>query len=80
MFLLKTYYECQADTHYRKKVIVTAKAYAIDKGQSLPEMVENHFKFVIVSRKKIKEKQLSHKVRKLREIVKTDLDMDYKKF
>lgn len=62
-----------------KEVIDVAKEYARDKGQSLSEMVENYFKFVTVNRKKIKEKQLSPKVRKLRGIIKTDNNLDYKK-
>lgn len=61
-----------------KEVIEVAKEYAKEKGQSLSEMVENYFKFVTVSRKKIKEKQLSPKVRKLRGIIKADEKFDYK--
>lgn len=61
-----------------KEIIEIAKAYAKDKGQSLSEMVENYFKFVTVERKKIKEQQLSPKVRKLRGIIKTDTPLDYK--
>ena len=41
-------------------------------------MVENYFKFVTVKRIKLKEKQLSPKVRKLRGIIKTDDNVDYK--
>lgn len=62
-----------------KEVIEIAKEYAKEKGMSLSEMVENYFKFVTVKRKKIKEKQLSTKVRKLRGIIKTDENLDYKK-
>ena len=62
-----------------KEVIEIAKKYAKEKGQSLSEMVENYFKFVTVKRKKIKEKQLSPKVRKLRGIIKIDNRLDYKK-
>ncbi len=62
-----------------KEVIEIAKEYAKEKGLSLSEMVENYFKFVTVKRKKIKEKQLSTKVRKLRGIIKTDENLDYKK-
>lgn len=61
-----------------KEVIDIAKKYAKEKGQSLSEMVENYFKFVTVSRKKMKEKQLSSKVRKLRGIIKTDANFDDK--
>ena len=49
-----------------------------EKGQSLSEMVENYFKFVTVKRMKIKEKQLSSNVRKLRGIIKTDDNFGYK--
>jgi hypothetical protein len=38
-----------------KEVIEIAKEYAKEKGQSLSEMVENYFKFVTVSRKKLKK-------------------------
>ncbi len=62
-----------------KEVIEIAKEYAKEKGLSLSEMVENYFKFVTVKRNKIKEKQLSTKVRKLRGIIKTDENVDYKK-
>ena len=61
-----------------KEVIEIAKEYAKEKGQSLSEMVENYFKFVTVNRAKMKEKQLSPKVRKLRGIIKTDSSFDYK--
>ncbi len=61
-----------------KEVIEIAKKYAKEKGQSLSEMVENYFKFVTSDRKKIKEKQLSSRVRKLRGILKTDENFDYK--
>ncbi|MFC6268814.1 DUF6364 family protein [Frigoriflavimonas asaccharolytica] len=62
-----------------KEVIEIAKEYAKEKGQSLSEMVENYFKFVTVNRKKVKEKELSSKVRKLRGIIKSDDQFDYKK-
>lgn len=61
-----------------KEVIETAKEYAKEKGLSLSEMVENYFKLITVDRKKIQEKQLSPKVRKLRGIIKTDKEIDYK--
>ncbi|WP_461534130.1 DUF6364 family protein [Sinomicrobium sp.] len=61
-----------------KEVIEVAKEYAKEKGQSLSEMVENYFKFVTLKRIKLKEKQLSPKVRKLRGIIKTENDLDYK--
>ena len=61
-----------------KEVIEIAKKYAKEKGQSLSEMVENYFKLITVNRKKIKEKQLSPKVKKLRGIIKTDNNLNYK--
>ncbi|MBD1432205.1 hypothetical protein H8B06_05155 [Sphingobacterium sp. DN00404] len=61
-----------------KEVIETAKEYAKDKGQSLSEMVENYFKLITVDRRNIKTKQLSPKVQKLRGIIKTDKNIDYK--
>lgn len=62
-----------------KEVIEIAKEYAKEKGQSLSEIVENYFKFVTTKRVKLKEKQLSPKVRKLRGIIKTNESFDYKK-
>ena len=61
-----------------KEVIEIAKQYGKEKGQSLSEMVENYFKFISVKRIKPKEKQLSPRVRKLRGIIKTDDNFDYK--
>lgn len=61
-----------------KEVIEIAKEYAKEKGQSLSEMVENYLKFVTVKRMEIKEKQMSPKVSKLRGIIKTDENFDYK--
>lgn len=61
-----------------KEVIEIAKEYAKEKGQSLSEIVENYFKFVAVKRIKVNEKELSPKVRKLRGVIKTNDDLDYK--
>lgn len=61
-----------------KEVIEIAKEYAKEKGQSVSEMVENYFKLVTVSRRKIEEKQLSPQVRKLRGIIKNGENIDYK--
>ena len=61
-----------------KKLIEVTKQYANEKWQSLSEMVENYFKLVTVDRRKIEEAQLSPKVRKLRGIIKTDKNFDYK--
>lgn len=62
-----------------KEVIEIAKQYGKEKGQSLSEMVENYFKFISLKRIKPKEKQLSPRVRKLRGIIKTDDNFDYKR-
>lgn len=62
-----------------KEVIESAKEYAKDKGQSLSEMVENYFKMLTVSRRKIKPKQLSSNVQKLRGIIKSKETIDYRK-
>lgn len=62
-----------------KEVIETAKEYAKEKGQSLSELVENYFKFITVRKPKVEEKQLSPQVRKLRGIIKTTEEIDYKK-
>jgi ribosome-binding protein aMBF1 (putative translation factor) len=61
-----------------KEVIETAKEYAKEKGQSLSELVENYFKLITHNRRKIKSKQLSPKVQKLRGIIKTNENIDYK--
>lgn len=61
-----------------KEVIETAKEYAKENGQSLSQMVENYFKAITVSRRKIKPKQLSSKVQKLRGIIKSNDAFDYK--
>lgn len=61
-----------------KEVIDIAKEYARDKGQSLSDIVENYFKVVAAKRTEIKVKQLSPKVRKLRGIIKTEDNFDYK--
>ncbi len=62
-----------------KEVIEIAKAYAKEKGQSLSEMVENYFKLVTIDRRKIKPKELSPRVRRLRGIIKVSEKIDYKK-
>ena len=62
-----------------KEIIDIAKAYAKEKGQSLSEMVENYFKLVTIDRRKIKPKELSPRVRRLRGIIKATEKIDYKK-
>jgi hypothetical protein len=61
-----------------KEVIEIAKEYAKEKGLSLSEMVENYFKLITVNRRKIKPKQISPKVRKLRGIINASENFDYK--
>ncbi|MFN2261744.1 MAG: DUF6364 family protein [Psychroflexus sp.] len=61
-----------------KEVIEITKKYAKEKGQSLSEMVENYFKLLTVDRREVEEKHLSPKIRKLRGIIKTDENIDYK--
>lgn len=63
----------------QKEIIETAKEYAKEKGLSLSEMVESYFKLVTVNRKINVKKQLSPKVSKLRGIIKTEDELDYKK-
>ncbi len=62
-----------------KEVIQVAKDYAKEKGQSLSEMVENYFKLVTVTKRKIEPNQLSPRIKRLRGIIKTDRNIDYKK-
>jgi len=61
-----------------KEVIEIAKEYAKEKGHSLSELVENYFKLITVNRRKIKPKQLSDKVKKLRGIISTNENFNYK--
>lgn len=61
-----------------KEVIEIAKEYAKEKGLSLSEMVENYFKLITVNRRKIKPKQISPRVRKLRGIINTSENFDDK--
>lgn len=61
-----------------RQVIEIAKEYAKEKGQSLSELVENYFKLITVNRKELKPVDLSHKVQKLRGIIKVDKNADYK--
>lgn len=62
-----------------KEVIDIAKKYAKKKGQSLSEMVENYFKMITNTRNIVQEDEFSYKVKKLRGIIKTSDDFDYKK-
>ena len=61
-----------------KEVIETAKEYAKEKGQSLSELVENYFKLITMNRREIKSKELSPRIQRLRGIIKTKENLDYK--
>lgn len=61
-----------------KEIIETAKEYAKDKGQSLSEIVENYFKLITLPRREIKPEQLSPRVRRLRGIIKTKEQLNYR--
>ena len=61
-----------------KEVIQTAKEYAKEKGQSLSELVENYFKLITMNRREIKPKELSPRIQRLRGIIKTKEELDYK--
>lgn len=55
-----------------KEVIVVAKEYAKEKGQSLSEIVENYFKLITINKREIKPEELSPRIRRLRGIIKTN--------
>jgi len=59
-----------------KEVIEVTKEYAKERGQSLSEIVENYFKLITISRRKIKPEQLSPRIRRLRGIIKTNEKLD----
>lgn len=61
-----------------KEVIQTATEYAKERGQSLSEMVENYLKLVSVDRERVSPKQLTPRIQRLRGIIKTDAEFDYK--
>ncbi len=61
-----------------KEVIEIAKEYAKERGQSLPELVENYFRIITVNKRKIKPEQLSPRIQRLRGILKVDDQIDYK--
>lgn len=62
----------------QKEVIVTAKAYAKEKGQSLSDLVENYFKLITNDRREIEAEQLSPRIQRLRGIIQVEEDFDYK--
>ena len=61
-----------------KEVIQIAKEYAKEKGQSLSDLVENYFKLLINERRPLKADGLSPRIKRLRGIIKTDKELDYK--
>ena len=61
-----------------KEVIRTAKEYAKEKGQSLSDLVENYFKLITNDKRVLKSEELSPRVKRLRGIIKTKEDLDYK--
>lgn len=63
----------------KKEVIERAKLYAADKGRSLSEMVENYFKYLTETRLEDTEEKVAGRVSKLRGVIKTGDDFDYKR-
>lgn len=61
-----------------KTVIEEAKKFASEKGSSLSELVENYFKLLIEKDELTKTPIISKKVSRLRGLLKTDIDLDYK--
>ncbi len=61
-----------------KEVIEIAKKYAKEKGQSLSDLVENYFKLITNERSVIKPDELSPRVKRLRGIIKSETELDYK--
>lgn len=61
-----------------KSVIEEAKKFASEKGSSLSELVENYFKLLIEKDELTKTPIISKKVSRLRGLLKTDIDLDYK--
>ncbi|MCH6235263.1 DUF6364 family protein [Cognataquiflexum rubidum] len=61
-----------------KAIIEEAKKFASEKGSSLSELVENYFKLLIEKDELTKTPIISKKVSRLRGMLKTDIDLDYK--
>ncbi|WP_113923660.1 DUF6364 family protein [Cognataquiflexum aquatile] len=61
-----------------KAIIEEAKKFASEKGSSLSELVENYFKLLIEKDELTKTPIISKKVSRLRGLLKTDIDLDYK--
>ncbi len=61
-----------------KDVIRIAKEYAKEKGQSLSDLVENYFKLITNEKRDLKSEELSPRVKRLRGIIKTKRELNYK--
>ena len=61
-----------------KDVILIAKEYAKEKGQSLSDLVENYFKLITNEKRILKSEELSPRVKRLRGIIKTKGELNYK--
>lgn len=61
-----------------KEIIKIAKEYAKEKGQSLSDLVENYFKLITNDRRPLKSKDLSPRTRRLRGIIKSKEELNYK--
>ena len=61
-----------------KEVIRIAKEYAKEKGQSLSDLVENYFKLITNEKRVLKSEELSPRVKRLRGIIKTKSELNYK--
>lgn len=61
-----------------KSVIEEAKKFASEKGSSLSELVENYFKLLIEKDESTKIPVVSKRVNRLRGILKTENNFDYK--
>lgn len=62
----------------KKEIIDQAKRYASEHEQSLSELVENYFKFLIHGESEQKTGEPPLGIKKLKGIVKVDQDFDYR--
>ena len=67
------------DINIKELELQLIKKYAEEGGQSLSELVENYFKFIIVNRKKMKPEELTPRIQRLRGIMKVGEDFNHKK-
>ncbi len=61
-----------------KEVIQSIKKYAKEEGLSISRLVENYFKLITQDRRKVEAEKLSPRVQRLRGIIKTDKEINYK--